>query len=421
MIRAPHFYYENNNLMVEGVLVENIINEVGTPAYIYSKSSFLDQLNQLKDAFKSHSAIICYSIKVCHNTNIVKIFANEGCGSDIVSGGELYRAIKAGVDSQKIVYSGVAKTSKEITEAIEANILMFNVESEQELERINHIGSSLRRMVPVSIRVNPGVDAKTHPYITTGMKENKFGIDSGKVIDMFIRASKMSNIEVYGIDLHIGSQLLELKPYGEAMRIIAGYIKQLKDENIVIRYVDVGGGLGIPYKEQHTAVSAQEYASLITEPFKDIHGITFILEPGRFLTAQAGILVSRVQYVKDNLYDKRFIIVDTGMHHLIRPPLYGGYHNIIAVRRKSDVMVKVDVVGPICESTDFLGKERILEEVCQEDLLAVTDTGANGIVLASHYNSHSLPVEVLVDGSGFKVIRRRETYEDLLSGEADLI
>lgn len=323
MIEAPHIYYEKNKLMVEGMPVEDIINEVGTPAYIYSKSSFIDQLNRLKDAFKSHSSIICYSIKVCHNTNIIKIFVNEGCGLDIVSGGELHRALKAGVDPRKIVYSGVGKTSREITEAINAGILMFNVESEQELERINRIGSSLSRKVPVSIRVNPGVDAKTHPYITTGMKENKFGIDSGKVIDIFKLASKMSNIEVCGIDVHIGSQLLDPKPYGEAMRIIAGYVKQLKDENIDIKYVDVGGGLGISYKEEHIAVSIQEYATLITEPFKNIPDITFILEPGRFLTAQAGILVTRVQYVKDNLYGKRFVIVDTGMHHLIRPRASG--------------------------------------------------------------------------------------------------
>ncbi|NJD04072.1 MAG: diaminopimelate decarboxylase [Ruminiclostridium sp.] len=417
MIRAPHIYYEKNNLMVEGVMVEKIINEVGTPAYIYSKSSFIDQLKQLKDAFKDYSAIICYSIKACHNTNIIKIFVNEGCGLDIVSGGELYRALKASVDPRKIVYSGVGKTSREITESINAGILMFNVESEQELERINRIGSSLNNKAPVSIRVNPGVDAKTHPYITTGMKENKFGIDSGKVIDIFRLASKMSNIEVCGIDVHLGSQLLNPKPYGEAMKIIAGYVKQLKDENIDIRYVDVGGGLGISYKEEQQAVSVQEYASLITESFIDIPGITFILEPGRFLTAQAGILVARVQYVKDNLYGKRFVIVDTGMHHLIRPPLYGGYHSIIPVRKKSDVRIKADVVGPICESTDFLGKKCLLEEVYQDDLLAVTDTGAYGIVLASHYNSHSLPVEVLVDGAGFKIIRQKETYEDLLYGE----
>lgn len=417
MIKAPHIYFKKDNLMVEGIMVEEIIDKVGTPAYIYSKSSFIEKLNQLKDAFTNYSTIICYSVKVCHNTNIIKTFASEGCGADIVSGGELYRALKVGVNPRRIVYSGVGKTDKEIVEAINADILMFNVESEQELERLNLIGKSLKRKVPVSIRVNPDVDAKTHPYITTGIKENKFGIDSGKVIEIFKQADSMSSIEVCGIDLHIGSQLLDPKPYGEAMKIAAGYVKQLKAENIDIKYVDVGGGLGVSYKEEHNAISIHEYASMITEPFKDFKDITFILEPGRFLTAEAGMLVTKVQYVKENLYGKRFLIVDTGMHHLIRPPLYGGYHSIIPVRKNTDTMIEADVVGPICESTDFLGKERLIEKVCQNDLLAVTDAGAYGIVLASHYNSHSLPVEVLVDGSGYKVIRRRETYEDLLNGE----
>jgi diaminopimelate decarboxylase len=417
MIRAPHIYFENENLMVEGIMVEEIIDEVGTPSYIYSKSSFIEKLNILKEAFINFSTIICYSIKVCHNTNIIRTFAKEGCGADIVSGGELYRALKAGVNPRMIVYSGVGKTTREITEAINADILMLNVESEQELERINLIGNSLNRKVPVSIRVNPDVDAKTHPYITTGMKTNKFGIDSKKVIEIFRRAYGMGNIEVCGIDLHIGSQLLDPKPYGDAMKITAEYVKQLKAENIDIKYVDVGGGLGIAYKEGHNAISVRKYASMITEPFKDIDGITFILEPGRFLMAEAGILVNKVQYVKENLYGKRFLIVDTGMHHLIRPPLYGGYHGIIPVKKNTDVMIEADIVGPICESTDFLGKERLIENVCQDDLLAVTDAGAYGIVLASHYNSHSLPVEVLVDGSRYKVIRRRETYADLLYGE----
>ena len=272
-------------------------------------------------------------------------------------------------------------------------------------------------MTLISIRVNPDVDAKTHPYITTGMNENKFGIDSGKVMEIYKIADGMSNINVCGIDLHIGSQLLDLKPYGDAMKIAAGYVKQLKAENIEIKYVDVGGGLGVSYKEEQNSISVREYASMITEPFKDIKDITFILEPGRFLTAEAGILVTRVQYEKENLYGKKFLIVDTGMHHLIRPPLYGGYHNIIPVKKNQDTMIKADVVGPICESADFLGKERLIGKVSQNDLLAVTDAGAYGIVLASHYNSHSLPVEVLVDGSKHKVIRKRETYEELLNGE----
>lgn len=417
MISEPYIYYKDNHLMVEDLRVEDMIRETGTPAYLYSKGSLRNQLMQLKEAFSQSNTLICYSMKVCHNTNIAKVFVEEGCGVDIVSGGELYRAIKAGADPRKIVYSGVAKTVKEIREAIDADILMFNVESEQELIRINEIASSMEKTVSVALRINPGVDAKTHPYITTGMKENKFGIDCEMGIDIFQRAMQMKHINVCGIDLHIGSQLLDITPYGEAMKITAEYVRTLRAMDIPIRYVDIGGGIGIPYTEDKSGPNLKEYADLITSPFQDMPDITFILEPGRFLTAQAGILVTEVQYIKDNSYGKRFVIVDSGMHHLIRPSLYQAYHNIIPVTQKGNVLNEVDIVGPICESTDFLAKNRQIEEVCQGDLLAVTDAGAYGIVMGSHYNSHSLPVEVLVDQDTYKIIRRRETYEDLLQSE----
>lgn len=417
MIEAPYIYYKDSHLMIEDRKVEDIIRGTGTPAYLYSKGSMINQLNKLKGAFTEKSTIICYSMKVCHNINIAKVFVEEGCGIDIVSGGELYRAIKAGADPKKIVYSGVGKTVKEIREAIEADILMFNVESEQELIRINDIASSMDKIVSIALRINPGVDAKTHPYITTGMKENKFGIDCEMGIDIFKRAMLLKNVNICGIDLHIGSQLLDVTPYGEAMKIVADYVRQLRAMDIPIKYIDIGGGIGIPYTEGKSSPDLKEYADLITYPFNDMPDITFILEPGRFLTAQAGILVTEVQYIKDNSYGKRFVIIDSGMHHLIRPSLYQAYHNIIPLLRKDKPMKQVDIVGPICESTDFLGKNHILEEVSQGDLLAVVDAGAYGIVMASHYNSHSLPVEVLVDKDAHRLIRKRESYEDLLLGE----
>jgi len=282
--------------MVEDVPVDEIIKETGTPTYIYSTGSFKGQLAKLQDAFKDIPSIICFSVKVCHNVNVIKFFVEEGCGLDIVSGGELFRALKSGADPKKIVYSGVAKTEKEIKETIEAGILMLNVESEQELERINKIGGELNKRMPVAIRVNPNIDAKTHPYITTGMKKNKFGIDHELVLPVYRKAHTMKNIEVVGIDCHIGSQLLDVTPYKEALQIIAGYVKKLRAEDIPIKYVDVGGGIGVPYKEDDLAVSAAEYANAITSPFSDIPGITFILEPGRFLAGPGGILVTRVQY-----------------------------------------------------------------------------------------------------------------------------
>jgi len=411
------FYYKDNRLKVEEIDVEKIINEVGTPAYIYSSGSFKNQLSQLESAFQAVPHLVCYSLKVCHNIHVVRLFVDQGCGLDIVSGGELYRALKAGVDPKKIVYSGVAKTEEEIQEAAHAGLLMLNVESEQELERINKIGRLLKKRVPIAIRVNPNINAKTHPYITTGMKKNKFGIDHEFVLSVYQKARTMTNVEILGVDCHIGSQLLDVKPFRDALEIIAGYVRQFRKQGIAIKYVDVGGGLGIPYKEGDPTVSTEEYAKAITGPFLDIPDIMFVLEPGRFLAAQGGILVTSVQYIKENSAKKRFVIVDTGMHHLMRPPLYDGFHAIVPVERRTDRKVKVDVVGPICESTDFLAKDRPLEEVAQGDLLAIKNVGAYCVVLSSHYNSHLMPVEVLVDRSDFRVIRRRETYDEMLALE----
>lgn len=300
MIQEPNFYYKENQLYVENIPVKKIIKEVGSPAFIYSENSFKTQLNKFKKAFQGFDIHICYSMKVNHNVNVINYFVEEGCGVDIVSGGELYRAKVSGVDTSKVVYSGVAKTNHEIIEAINSDILMFNVESEQELERINTIAEKLNKRANIAIRVNPGVDAKTHPHITTGLNKNKFGIDHSVVLDVFKRASKLKNIHLSGIDCHIGSQLLDIKPYKAAIKIIADYVEQLKKEGIEIKYIDIGGGIGIPYKKEQKEIDVCEYAKIITDAFNNPHDFTFIIEPGRFLTAQAGILVTEVQYVKQN-------------------------------------------------------------------------------------------------------------------------
>lgn len=420
MTKRIGFYYDNGKLMADEIEVEKIIEKTGTPTYIYSKNSFYAQFNQLKSAFQNVSSLICFSLKVCHNINIANLFASWGCGMDIVSGGELFRALKSGTESNKIVYSGVAKTAKEIREALEAEILLFNIESEQELERINEIARQLRKKALITIRVNPDIDAKTHPYITTGMKKNKFGIDSERVISIYQKAKQMKHVEVIGIDCHIGSQLLDISPFSAAMKKVSNIVENLRSQDICITYVDVGGGIGIPYKDDEVPVNCEEYARLIVEPFLKIPDITFILEPGRFLAGPAGILVTEVQYVKENSYHKRFVIVDTGMHHLLRPALYGAYHKIIPVKEKSAEKYRVDVVGPICESTDFIAKDYYLEEVKQGDLLAVMNCGAYSNVFASHYNSHPLPAEVLVEDRSFRIIRSREKYEDMINNEVNL-
>lgn len=416
-MKNKSFYYKKNQLFVENIQVDSIIHKLGTPTYIYSQASFINQLVQLKNAFKKIPHLICYSLKVCHNINVIRLFVENGCGLDIVSGGELYRAIKSGCDVKRIVYSGVGKTEQEIKEAVEAGILMLNIESEQELERINNIGRICKKQVPIAIRVNPNIDAKTHPYITTGLRKNKFGIDHKTILPLYKKAVKQKYIKVVGIDCHIGSQLLQVKPYNDAALRIAEYIRLLKKEGIDITYVDMGGGLGIPYKQKDNPIDIEEYAQVISKTFTDFPNITIILEPGRFLTALGGVLVTKVQYIKQNSYKKKFIIVDTGMHHIIRPPLYGGFHSISPIIKKKQKKQLVDIVGPICESTDFLVKGFPLENVKQDDLLSIANVGAYCMVLSSQYNSHPRPAEVLVNGSKYSVIRKRETYKDMLCNE----
>jgi diaminopimelate decarboxylase len=333
---------------------------------------------------------------------------------DIVSGGELYRALQAGVDPQKVVYSGVGKREDEITFAIENEILMFNVESSQELEVINACAGQVGKKARIALRVNPDVDPMTHPHISTGLKENKFGIDIKRSLDEYRRAQKLDNIDVVGVDCHIGSQITEMSPFLDALDRLKKLISLLREENINVRYLDLGGGLGITYNEE-TPPDPAEYAKAIMERARDID-CTFIFEPGRVIVGNAGILVSQVLYTKDS-DGKNFIVVDAGMNDLIRPSLYESYHRIQPVIQNESPVITADIVGPICESGDFLAKKRSIPQLNQGDLLAVMSAGAYGFTMASNYNSRPRVAEVLVQDDRYYVIRKRETYEDIIRGE----
>ncbi|RMG60675.1 MAG: diaminopimelate decarboxylase [Deltaproteobacteria bacterium] len=409
-----YFEYRKRKLYCEDVPVEEIIREVGTPVYIYSARTLARHFRVFDASFGDISHLVCYSVKANSNISIIKLFANLGSGVDIVSGGELYRALKAGVSPRKIVYSGVGKKDWEITLALEKGILMFNVESAEELENINKIAGRMKVKAPVSIRVNPDVDPKTHPYISTGMRENKFGIDIRESLALYKKAVSMRNVEVVGIDCHIGSQLTDVKPFVDAVKIVVDFVKTLRERGITVRYVDIGGGLGITYRDE-TPPHPEEYASAIGSLIKEMD-LTLVLEPGRVLTGNAGILVTEVLYTK-RTGEKTFYIVDAAMNDLARPSLYGSYHEIVPVRKKDGKTTVADVVGPICESGDFLAKSRELPLVKRGDFLAVMSAGAYGFSMSSNYNSRPRAAEVLVNGDSYEVIRERESLRDLLRGE----
>jgi diaminopimelate decarboxylase len=337
-----------------------------------------------------------------------------GSGVDVVSGGELYRSLKAGVKPSKIVYSGVGKKDWEIVLSLEKKILMFNVESWEELKNIDSIAGRMKVKAPVAFRVNPDVDPKTHPYISTGMRENKFGIDIDESLKLYQKAKKLNNIDIIGVDCHIGSQLTDVSPFVETVRIMAGFAKKLRKAGIDIRYIDIGGGLGITYRDERPP-DPVEYAGAIISAFESL-GVTLILEPGRVLTGNAGILVTQVLYTKETS-ERNFFIVDAAMNDLQRPSLYGSYHEIVPLQRRTRKTTVADVVGPICESGDFLAKEREMPVMKRGELLAVFSSGAYGFAMSSNYNSRPRAVEVLVDGAGYEVIRERETLKDIVRGE----
>lgn len=410
-----HFQYKDQQLYCEDVAIRKIAETVGTPCYVYSYATLKRHYLAFKTAFEGVNKLVCYSAKANTNRAVLNLFASLGCGLDIVSGGELYRGINAGFAPHKIVYSGVGKRSDEIDYALECGILMFNVESLDELKHINERARELKKKAPVAIRVNPDVDPKTHPYISTGLKKNKFGVDMEAALNAYKMASELDYIDIVGIGCHIGSQITEAEPFDNALKSLKALIHELKQLGITVRYLDMGGGLGITY-ENETPPSLSEYAQAIITELDDPK-ICLILEPGRVLVGNAGILVSRVLYRKSGS-SKDFVIVDAGMNDLLRPTLYHAYHAIEPVQKKDSRLIVADVVGPICESGDFLAVERSIVDLAAGDLLAVMSTGAYGYVMSSNYCSRPRVAEVMVKGQQFDVVRQREKYEDLIKGES---
>ena len=408
--------YKNGNLNVESVDVSRIVSEVGTPFYCYSYNKIVDQYRGLAEALSSSKVSIYFAVKANSNLSIIKTLAKEGAGADVVSLGEFKRCLMAGVDPKKIVFSGVGKTTEEIAEALDKDIFQINVESEAELININAIAKSLGKVAMIGLRVNPDVDAKTHEKITTGKKENKFGIDLKDAPIFFSKASTLSNVSMKSLAVHIGSQLLELSPYKAAYKKIAEMARYLRSTGHEISHLDLGGGLGIPYSDENLA-DLYAYNQIISETVGNLD-CKLSIEPGRYLVGEAGILITRVIYIKQG-EQKKFVIVDGAMNDLIRPTLYEGFHAIVPVTEKNLSSQKslCDVVGPICESGDYFAKDRMLPEVSQNELLAITCSGAYGAVMASNYNSRPLIPEVLVSNDVFSVIRERQTFEKIIQDE----
>jgi diaminopimelate decarboxylase len=414
-----HFEYRDGEMFAEGVPLKRIAREVGTPAYVYSLATLKRHFRVFDQAFAKVPHIVCFSVKANSNLALLRAFAKQGSGFDIVSGGELFRALKAGGDPKKIVFSGVGKKKHEIEYALNTGILMFNVESDEELTALNEIAAGIGKKAPISLRVNPDVDPQTHPYISTGMKKAKFGVDIKKSLETYKKALALPNIDVVGVDCHIGSQLTSLTPFVDALAKVREYLDrvlagEMEKEGAQIRYLDLGGGLGINYHDE-TPPLPDEYAKAIVEGLEGL-AVTLILEPGRVIVGNAGILLTEVQYLKET-DTKKFVIVDAGMNDLIRPALYGSYQAIRPIVESKAEPIIADVVGPICESGDFFAKDREIARPRRNDLLAIMSAGAYGFTMASNYNSHPKPPEVLVDGDQYYVVRKRETMEDLINGE----
>lgn len=408
------FQYRGNDLYCEDFPIVEIAKEVGTPFYLYSLNTLEQHFQAFDQSFSQVDHLVCYSAKANSNIAILRIFVRRGAGIDVVSGGEIFRALKAGTPPERIVYSGVGKRVDEIEYALELPILMFNVESTQELIIIDRLAGQMGTKARVSLRVNPDVDPRTHPYIATGLKKNKFGINLQKSVDEYLLANTLPHIKVVGVSCHIGSQLTEVDPFVESVRRIKELILRLRREGINIRYIDLGGGLGITYHQEEPP-HPRDYAQALLHELGDID-CTLILEPGRVIVGNAGILVTKVLYTKYT-GEKNFIIVDAAMNDLIRPSLYGSYQRIQPVWKKDRLEIVADVVGPICESADFLARDRKIGKVEPGELLAVMSAGAYGFSMSSNYNSRPRAAEVLVHKDRFYIIRQREDYEDLIKGE----
>jgi diaminopimelate decarboxylase len=412
-----HFEYRQGQLYCEDVAIAALAEQYGTPLFVYSRATLERHWHAFDSAFDGHDHLVCYAVKANSNLAVLNLLARLGSGFDIVSGGELQRVLQAGGKPESIVFSGVGKLAHEIETALQLDILCFNVESEQELDRINEIAGRMNKTARISFRVNPDVDAKTHPYISTGLKDNKFGVPFDDAEQVYLKASALENIEIIGMDCHIGSQLTELSPYIDAFDRLLELINRLRDQGINIHHLDLGGGLGIRYRDEEPPLPA-EWASALRDRLKKFAG-TVVIEPGRAIAGNAGILVSRVNYLKHGP-DKNFAVVDAAMNDLIRPSLYGAWQEIIRVDQNSDASEKVyDVVGAICESSDFLGKDRALS-LAQHDLLAIRSSGAYAFGMASNYNTRVRAAEIMVDGDQHYCVRERESFDDLVRGESML-
>lgn len=409
-----YFRYKNNSLYVEDVPVKELINAFGTPLYVYSYSTLMRHFKAYDDAFDGVKHLICYALKANSNSAILRIFAKNGGGADIVSGGELFRAIRAGIPPRKIVYAGVGKTEEEIRYALRSGILMFNVESESEVYEIDRIAGDMGVKAPIALRVNPDIDPETHPYISTGLRKHKFGIPIEDALEYYRSIKKLKNLEIVGIHKHIGSQITKVSPFTEALKKVLLLLDELTKHGIVIKYLDIGGGLGITYRDEVSPLPRDLAKHLL--PLIKERQLLLIVEPGRSIVGNAGILVTKVLYLKKG-EDKEFVIVDAGMNDLVRPSFYGSYHHIQPIEKKRRKTTIADIVGPICESSDFLAKDREIPQVRQGEFLAVMSAGAYSFSMSSNYNSRPRAAEVLVKGNKYSLIRKRETYRDLVRGE----
>ncbi len=417
-----YFQYKNGQLFAEDIAVSDIVSEHGSPCYIYSRATFERHWQAFDDALEGHEHLVCYAVKANSNLGVLNILARLGSGFDIVSMGELERVLAAGGDPKKVVFSGVGKRADEMQRALEVGIYCFNVESEAELITLNSVAKQLNIQAPVSLRVNPDVDAKTHPYISTGLKDNKFGIAIEYAEMVYLKAANLSNIHVQGVDCHIGSQLTELSPFVDALKRVLALVDRLQAQNINLQHIDLGGGLGIQYDDEQPPLPA-DYAKAVADVLGD-RQFKLLIEPGRAVAGNAGILVTKVEYIKaadaNVSGGKNFAIVDAAMNDLMRPALYSAWQKIIPINEISDAEEQIyDVVGPVCETGDFLGKERALR-IKAGDYLAVRSSGAYGFTMSSNYNTRERVAEIIVDGDTMHVVRQREKIADLFAGESIL-
>jgi diaminopimelate decarboxylase len=407
--------YRRNKLYVEQVSIERIVKKVGTPVYVYSRKQLLTAYSSYRKAFRRIPHLICYALKANSNLALLRLLAKEGSGADIVSGGELFRAFKAGIPPGRIVFAGVGKTAEEIERALRRRIFAIHIESEQELDLVNKVAKKLRTRAPVSFRVNPDVDAKTHPYISTGLRKHKFGIPIEESAALYEKASRLSHVRVEGMHIHLGSQILGVEPFEDAVRKTLSLVDRLAVAGIEVHHLDIGGGLGVNYESADAVADPLALAEVMERLWKG-RKLLLILEPGRSIVASSGMLVMKVLFTKQN-YGKHFVIVDAAMNDFLRPSLYGAFHQIIPAQKYKRPAVSCDVVGPVCETGDFFAHDRELPECRPGEILILMHAGAYGYSMSSNYNSRKRPPEVLVDGRLFYTIRRRETDHDLLHGE----